>query len=297
MSEPVAGSERTYTIGFALASLEGLSADTPIQQALRESWMPGATIVRYGRRWYLTRLLESVDDLRYGRIGFVRKGVVPTVFFDASAADFVRGGAPSGTIVPFVISASTGTIAYQIRPDTVPERTFIGALRALLNLNEHLYSWSIQPLVEDSEYDTWIAGVSQVTEFHFKLERANPHYSDDELVERIIEEFRLKYAVLTGVAVEGEGVDTESPAFRQALDHVLRGYGTASLIALDRQGGESLWVRTRGLIGAVTSRRRIRSVGDEEAPVSALREAMEQTPAGALAADLSDDDDDEPSTP
>jgi hypothetical protein len=232
--------------------------------------------------------LGSTEDLWFGRIGYVRSGVVPTVFFDPSTADFVRGEASSGVVVPFVISFVTGKIAYQLRPDFVSERTFIGALGDLLNRNP-LYAWRIQPLVEDSDYDTWISGVSQVTEFHFKLERPNPHYHDDEIAERIIEDFRLKYAVLTGVAMEGEGVDTESTSFRQALDHVLRGYGTASLAALDRQGGESLWVRTKGLVGAVTSRRRIRSTGGDEVPREVLTQAMEESPAGALTANLGDE--------
>jgi hypothetical protein len=221
---------------------------------------------------------------------------VPTLFFDQQSADFVRGEASSGVVVPFVISTTSGQIAYQLRPDVVRENAFVGALADLLNLNSSLYSWTIRPLVEGSDYQTWIAGVDRVTEFHFKLERPNPHYHDDEIAERIIEDFRLQYAVLTGVAREGQGVDTESSAFRQALDHVLRGYGTATLAALDSQGGESLWVRTKGVFGAVTSRRRIRSTGGDEAPLPALRQAMEQSPvsASALIADLGEDDDDEP---
>lgn len=295
MSETTVGPERTYTVGFAQASLEGLGAGLAIGDALDESWKAGATVTRYGRKWYLSRLLQTANALRYGRIGFVRKGVVPTLFFDAQAADFVRGEAPSGTIVPFAVSVQTGRIAYQLRSEVVTERTFVGALSELLDLGAELYRWRIEPLVENSTYDAWIGTVRHVTEFHFKLERPNPHYHDDEIAERIIEDFRLKYAVLTGVAREDEGVDTESTAFRQALDHVLRGYGTASIAALDRQGGESLWVRTRGILGAVTSRRRIRSLGGDEAPLPVLQEALRQSPVGALTASLSDGDDDEPS--
>jgi hypothetical protein len=289
MLEPAAGAERTYTVGLAQAALDGLFRELPLGEALNRSWVPAATVTRYGRRWYLSRLIDIRDDHWYGRIGFVRRGVVPTLFFDVENADFVTGEAPSGTIVPFVISTDTGLIAYQLRSDVVTERTFIGALRDLLNLNG-AYAWDIRPLVEGADYQTWIAGMSRVTEFHFKLERPNPHYGDDEIAERIIEGFKLEYAVLSGVAREGEGIDTESSVFRQALDYVLRDYGRVTLTALDQQGRESLWVKTKRQVGAVTSRLRIRAVGGDEATMSVLAEALERSPADALAAELGDDD-------
>ncbi len=294
MTEPSGPIERTYTLGYALASLDGLFQYGGIEQALSESWLPRATYSRYGRKWYLSRMLEREGDIQHGRIGFVRRGLIPTVDFDDEEADFVKGVATSGTVVPFAISLTSGKISYQLRSGIVTEGTFIGALSGLLNLNSRGYLWNIRPLVEDYEYRSWISRVDRVTEFNFKLERPNPHYHDDEIAERIIEEFRLQYAVLTGVAREGEGIDTDSTVFQQALDHVLRGYGTASLAALDPGGGESRWVRTKGLVGAVLSRMRIKATGGDEAPTHVLTQALDRSPAGALTASLDDDDHDTP---
>lgn len=287
---PGAPRERTYTVAFAEARLDGLFRAGGIERALAQSWQPGATYSRYGRRWYLSRILTSQRNVLVGRIGFIGRSLVSIVEFDVNVGDFVRGDATTGTIVPFAISTESGRIAYQLRSGAVAEGAFVGALAGLLNLNSREYLWRIEPLVENSAFDSWVGGIERVTDFHFRLERPNPHYHDDDLVEQIIEQFRLEHAILTGTARPGESVDVGSTAFRQALDHVLRGYGTASLGGLDRGGAESLWVRTKGILGAVLSRRKFKAFGSDEAPTGVLIDALGHSPAGAIPARLDDDD-------
>jgi hypothetical protein len=274
---------RVYSIAYATVRLEGLLSLEGIGRALMESWIPGATTIRYGRRWYLSRVLKEEGDLRFGRIGFIRKGILPTVFFDDTSKDFIHGGASSGVVIPFAMSVATGKVAHQVRSGDVAESAFTAALRALLNANPSGYAWSVDSLVETTEYNDWRQRVDRVVGFDFRLERPNPHYHGDEIAERIIESLRLECARLTGVERED--------SFQQALDHVTRGYGRVNLRAVDAQGGESVWVKIKGTVGGAISKRRLEGVGPVEAPGSVLKDALAAAPSVAGTADLSDDDD------
>lgn len=282
--------QRTYTIGYARASIEGLFAIDGLSRALTASWIPGKTVVRYGRRWILSRILQSDASVMVGRIGFVNDRELATLIFDENQKDFLRGVAPSGIFVPFGISLTDGTIAYQLRPGVVRETTFTSALQALLNVDPNEYVWTVEPLAETSSYRDWIARVERVTSFDVRLERPNPHYHGNQLAEDLIEEIRLEYVRLNGVEREGEGVNLDSELFTQAMDHVLRDYGRASIQALDPAGEESTWVKLRGRIGNVLARRRISATGPEDAPIEVVREAIHNAPAAAATVPVGDGD-------
>lgn len=285
---------RTYTIGYARAHLEGLFAGVGIAQAIDECWKPGLTITRYGRRWFLSRVLESGSNYRIGRIGFVNERDQTTLFFDEDAMDFRRGVAPSGAVVPFGMMTTDGTIAYQLRTGVVREPTFTGALRTLLGEARKEYIWEIGSLAEATTYDDWLPRVERVTSFDLRLERPNPHYHGDEIAEQIIERLKLEYARLTGVERPGEGVDVRADLFIQALDHVLRDYGRASLRALDRQGAESVWVKLKGHVGSVVARRRREAVGNDDAPPDVIRESLFDPPRQVEEVSFGDGDESPP---
>lgn len=281
MSGPVDVELRSYTIGFARVSVEGLFAGNGLEAALDTSWRPGKSVVRYGRQWKLSRELSATPGTRIGRIGFVNERELSTLFYDEKANDFARGVAQSGVVVPFGISTSDGTVAYQLRSGIVRETTFTGALQALLNADSGEYLWRVDPLAESTPYEDWIARISRVTNFDVRLERPNPHYYGNDLAEQIIEEIRLEFARLSGTERPGEGVDTNADPFRQAMDHVLRDYGRASLRALDPQGEESVWVKARGRLGSVLIRRKRQAVGPEDAPLDIIRDAVNDIPSAA----------------
>jgi len=286
---------RTYTIGYARARLEGLFADVGLAQAVDDCWKPGLAVTRYGRRWFLSKVLDSGPNYRIGRIGFVSEREQITLIFDEDAMDFKRGVAPSGAIVPFGIMTADGTIAFQLRAGIVRESTFIGALRTLLAEARREYIWEVRSLAEATTYDEWLPRVERVTNFDLRLERPNPHYHGDEIAELIIERLRLEYARLTGVERPGEGIDVRSDLFLEALDHVLRDYGRVSLRALDRQGVESVWVKLKGHVGSVMARRRREAVGGEDAPLEIIREALFDPPRQLEELPLGDGDEAPPS--
>lgn len=282
---------RTYVVSYAGLRLEGLFSGLSITDALHESWEPKASVTRYGRRWHLARIASEDPDFIFGRIGFVSQRELSTLFFDPDQQDFVRGGASSGVVVPLAINKHNGLVVYQLRPGVVRETSFTGALQALLNASSRTYLWSVQPQAVASTFDEWRRQVDLVTGFQFRLDKPNPHYWDSEAIEEAIEGIHLEWLRLAGNAEAGQSVDTDADLFRQALDHVLRDYGRGVVRGVDADRTESAWVKVKGLIGSVISKRRIEAVGDEEAPEDVLRQAHLQVPTNMAPADMTDLDD------
>jgi len=276
----VAGEEeRNYRVGLGVVTLEGLFQDL-LGEALTASWTTGATVTRYRRRWTLSKIHSQTTDSIVGQIGFVGENEVTTLFFDYDTGDFVRGGAPSGVLVPFAIRLSDGLVAYQLRPGMVREESFAGALAALLNTTPNEYVWSVEAAVDFRSWDEWRSEVDSVTSFAFRLDKPNPHYDDDWRVEDLIENLQLEYARLAGKALDERGVNTDDEFFRQALDHVLREYGRAAVDGQTADGKESTWVKVKGMAASVMARLTVRAVGAEEIPEEELVSVLQSERVG-----------------
>lgn len=271
--------ERTYRVGLGIVALEGLF-QSDLGTALNASWTTGATVTRYRRKWTLSRIHEQTPDTITGQIGFVSENEVTTLFFDHEKGDFVRSGAPTGVLVPFAIRLSDGLVAYQLRPGVVREESFTGALAELLNSTSNEYQWSVETATETLTWDEWQGTVDRVTAFAFRLEKPNPHYEDDWRVEDIIEDLRLEYARLTGKALDDQGVDTESDLFQQALDHVLRNYGRASIEGMTAEGREGIWIKIKNMAASVITRLTVRARGEDEIPQEELVTVLRDEPVG-----------------
>ena len=236
---------RKFRIGFAEMELVGLFdvEDTTFREALDESWVPGAEVTRYGRTWHLSAPHEAGPDRLGGRIGFVRESELTTVEWDPASKDFLRGEAPSGVVVPFVVDLDTRRVSFQLEAGQVRSTSFAGAFAGALNAADTAYEWRVTPLVQRVPYEEWRRRMEVVTEFRFRLERPNPHYDDREDVERLIEELRLTVGTVAG---QGENIDTENPLFEEYLDHVRADYGRAVLKGRDRSGDEEEWLSDQG---------------------------------------------------
>ncbi|WP_142271008.1 hypothetical protein [Mycobacterium sp. AT1] len=270
----------SFTIGFAQAAFDGLYAPTEFDDALRKSWRAGTEITRYGRHWTLSKMLSEDNGGYYGKIGFVNSDQLETLAFDQETLDFVRGQAPSGVVVPFVI-AQDGLISYQLISGIVRDNSFIGALEALLNAGANVpYTWTITPVAFPINYNEWRKSVDRVSRFDIKLERPNPHYHGDVIAEQLVEELRTEYVRLSGVERNSEtGVDTDSDVFRQALDHVLRNYGEATLTGVDSEGARSVFVKVRNAASRLSARVRVSATTEgPEVPEQALRAARASLP-------------------
>jgi hypothetical protein len=146
--------QRTYHVAFAMLEQAGLFREE-LGTALRESWRPGATVNRYGRRWHLARMHADSEQVVVGRIGFVNDANVTTTIFDRHAGDFVSEFVPSGVVVPFAIRLTDAVIAYQLRPGLVRENSFTGALEALLNASGREYLWAVHPAGRQVDWEQW----------------------------------------------------------------------------------------------------------------------------------------------
>lgn len=277
--------ERNYYMGYAKASLSGLF-DPGIAQALRESWRPGASVTRYGRRWHLTKIVSETNDLEIGRIGFVADDELSTLQFDPETNDFVFGEAPSGVVVPFAIRKSDGAIAYQLRPGIVREKTFTGALEGLLSSTSSVNVWSIESYVDQRDFPQWLSDYPHVTRMDVTLDRPNPNYHGRQWLESAVEGVHTESLRLVAKAIEGDALETDSELFQQAVDHVSEGYGNATIVGRDDGGTESTWVKLRGAVAGVAKRRTRRAVGPEEVPVELLIEAISEAPSESGLANL-----------
>jgi len=282
--------DRTYYVAFARAVAQGLPFESP-EAMLLEAWRPGTEITRYNRTWRLSRILDEDDDIVLGRIGFVNEGDVPTLNWNSEFQDFTTGAASSGVTVPFAIRKSDLTIAYQVRPGTVRENTFIGAFSALLNAGsgDDPY-WSIEAFTRDMEYPSWRKTIDHVERLDVTVDRPNPHYADDKEVENAVEGLRAERLRLVASARAGEDLNLDFPLVDQAIDHVLRGYGQAKIVAETHEGSPSTWVKLRGRVGSVLRIRSRRASGSTEAPAEVLKGMLEEEDGSQAGSATSNED-------
>jgi hypothetical protein len=273
--------DRTYHIGFATIQSEGLFEDESLEEMIRESWVPGATITRYGRTWHLTQMHSASRGLLSGEIGFVSGAQVSSVFFDQKTQEFVSNDVSTGTRVPFVIETNSGAVAYQLYPGLVRENSFTGALEELFNTRS-IYALTVRSSTEVMTWSEWKRRVEKITAFEIRLDRPNPHYDDDQLIEDAIEGIRLEYLRLSGKALD-EGVDPEADLFQQSMDHVLREYGRAAIHGVTTEGETSTWVKVKHYAGSILAQMTIKAQGnpaiDEQELVAALNNRGDLVPA------------------
>ena len=202
--------DRTYHIGFATIQSEGLFEGESLATMVRESWAPGATITRYGRTWHLTQMHTPSPGLGQERSGSFlaprcRQSLRPE---DARVR---YNDVSTGTRVPFVVDVETGALAYQLYPGLVRENSFTGALEGLLN-TQSIYFLTVVSSTEIMAWSEWRERSHNMTAFEIRLDRPNPHYDDDQLIEDAIEGIRLEYLRLSGKALD-EGADPGGGSF------------------------------------------------------------------------------------
>ncbi|GAB20710.1 hypothetical protein GOEFS_124_00420 [Gordonia effusa NBRC 100432] len=279
-----------HTLGVAQVETYGLHAPATVEDAVRSTWSAPLSVSHYNRDWFLSTILDTTNAGYFGRIGFVREGEINTLDFDPSIGDFVEGEASAGVAIPFFL-AQTGRLSYQVLTGQVAERTFLKVFAKLMNSAPGLvFEWKVAELSSEIDYGEWRKNFQQIESFDFTLERPNPHYGDDDLIESFIEGTKLEYLRLAGKA-EGDAVDDDSDLYRQALDHVMRNYGRATITGIDGAGQESKWRKLKRAPGRALAR--FNSQGPEPAAGIAelQRAAVAPLPAGTQALPPDDQDD------
>jgi len=281
--------EVDHLIGLAQIEFEGLHTPSSIEEAVKASWHPGASRELYNRKWIITKILDSPSGGFFGKIGFVKEAEVQTLTFDEEVSDFIEGEAPSGVTVPFFIS-NDGKVSYQLIANVVREATFIRAFTELMHAGSGLYTWKLTPLSIELEYGEWFRSIEKVTKFDFTLDRPNPHYGDDHLIEELIEGTKSARLRLAGTAATNGSIETDSEPFRQALDHVIKNYGRATIAGIDENNTETVWTKLKGAASRTLARVKSRGPGPQ-ASVTELVSAIATIPAGSQPVALSDNED------
>lgn len=261
---------RNYRVAFAGVGIEGLYGQPEVfKTALAESWAPGAETTRYGRTWRISAPHQR-DGVWVGRLGFVREDDLATVDWDDETKEFVRGTASGGTVVPFALALDSQIVGFQLHAGEVRSASFTGAFEKLLR-ESGTYAWTVQQLVVERTFEQWRRQVAAIKEFRFRLERPNPHYHDNEVVENLIEQMRLAVSTVSG---QGDDINETAPQFQQFLDHVRREHGHGLVRGTDDEGQVSEWWSTqRGVVPAVE---RVEAEGDEEIPEAELIAALDR---------------------
>lgn len=284
-------SQRRYQIGFA--QVERLQADLFSDSELdqfRREWVPGAMVSRYRRNWRLTRVLVESEELLFGEIGFVNQGTLETLTFDQARQEFVQGDASGGYRVPFCVRKSDLVIAYQLYPGVVRPNTFTGAFEAFWNSSARVPEWRVNSLGNEMSFDAWRNSQVVIERMDVRVARPNPHYSDNDRIESLIEDTEAEYVRLVADAQEGRSLDLQYPLFRQAIDHVLHEYGKAKLTGRDMSNQVSIWIKAKNQVARVLASIVVAMLGEREAPPEAFVEAFAQVGAATTQAGPIDDD-------
>lgn len=202
---------------ISFARIEAISLAEPFPSAIQKSLKPGTQYERYTRLWRLGQWQEN-EGLIWGRLGFEAPAM--TEVWSEDIVDFEEHAYQGGTTAPFVIDPEDQRVAFQVRPGVIRPTTFTGALQALLNAASDYERWRVYPDTHEVDWPTWLRSVDRLVQLRIRVERPNPHYSDRERVEALIEGTNARMADLVLTAEEeGDGIDINDAFVAEALAH------------------------------------------------------------------------------
>lgn len=225
-----------------------------LHSSLNQLSETGAQVTRYTRTWKLSKRTELAEGLWAGYLVLV-----------------TRSGA-----VPFLISEKNHLVSFQLLPRLVQPTAVTSILQSLLNAAE-FPGWKVTLISVPKSFDEWLDTVAGIAKFDISLTYPNPNWAGREKVERLVEELKAETVTVKAKAFKDSYIDTNSDWFRQAMDHVMHGYGRAILTGPDKDTG--IQSKFAGTIDGelVPMIHRIR-VSDYvlEAPTEALQQAQNE---------------------
>lgn len=186
---------------------------------------PGASTERYNRVWRLGRTRVE-DGVLFGRLGFERSGVED--LWNEEEKDFTETQVPGGIAAPFAIELETLLLVFQTRSQDIRVTGFTGAMQGILRDATGDNNWRIESARRPTSFREWRASVGRVSRLHFNIAPPNPNYEGRPDLERLIDHLHLSAASLD--LRSEESIDTDADLVSQLLDHVERGYGSATAV-------------------------------------------------------------------
>lgn len=199
---------------------------TSPREAALAAFVPGTSTSRYNRTWLMGQSRIEQDEFLVGRIGFEADGGVAEVW-DSGRQDFTEVAIPSGVTSQFVIDLRDLTMVFQTRGSIIKVNSFIGAMQALLRESTG-QDWTLVTSQRKINFEDWRASVDRITRIRFHIERPNPNYEGRPDVKRLLE--GTNAVAGTFELQNPDGLATDGEIVEQLLQHVLMGYGDASVV-------------------------------------------------------------------
>lgn len=207
------------------------------QDILVQILTPGASTVRYGRRWRLGETtFDTEDHIIYSRIGF--EGDHQTFLWHEERRDFLPAPVPSGQVSPFAVNLYNLGVVYQTREPDIRISSFTGALQGILRDSSH-DQWRVYTFIPKVSFQDWLPTVERVIRLRFHIKRPNPNWEGRPDLENLMG--RLGDLDTADFEFESaDGIVTDDELVRELIDHVERGYGTGKAVGTRERNGETV---------------------------------------------------------
>lgn len=245
------------------------------RELLRAALVPGTSVERYGRVWFMGQVQDDGEVLT-GRIGFEADDGVTEVW-DPDEKDFRVLEYPTGTTSPFAVRLSDLQMVFQTRGSVIRVNSFVRAMQGLIRAATNDSEWQVVTTYRQVSYAAWRASVARVTKVRFHLERPNPNYQDRPFVEQLLEGAE---AVSSTVQLSNpDGIQADGEIVGQLLDHVSRGYGDGTIVGVRQtpQGVEESSYETR--LNGESDQREVPADDRGDVPPEALRAELVAQPS------------------
>lgn len=208
---------RTYTHRVWLSKISSIRRD-PAQlelvhgqfaDALRAALDPDIQVQNYGRVWRLSEPDWNVapGDV-CGVLGFVRRKNLEAANYDEERHEWVRAEVSrrESNCAHFRVNLDSQLIIFEERRPDIDRSAFSSALSKFLAPA----GFAVEPVIDSSPFETWLADVDRVTRFRATLKRPNPRWAkraqevrdviDDTEAETITIEAKAEHSA-TGLSV------------------------------------------------------------------------------------------------
>lgn len=184
---------RVARVAFGHVEPPGGFAGSPPLKAAQESFIPGTSVTRYNRTWYLGQV--ETGPVVTGRIGFDRL-VGTSPLWDETRKDFSMSAVREGSTSPFAYHLRSRRVAFQLRSSTIKRQSFCGALQALLNEASPFKGWEVEPEAVATSFEDWRANFARrIVKVAAVVKVPNPHYEDED-VEELLDDAQAQAARL-----------------------------------------------------------------------------------------------------
>jgi hypothetical protein len=190
---------------------------------------PDVVAERYNRSWRLSQPIKDSGFL-VGKLGFTRQLEETSVEYDEDAHDFVELDSLNerGTYSHWALDLRSQLMAFEIHPPDIRQKSFTGALAAILDQNTE-YRFTVELLSEEAAFFQWLTTIEKLIRFKAVMRPPNPHWGERMAqLEDILEPTEADQ-VTVDLKVDPskrQGLQARGTIIEQAVRHSEDGYGS-----------------------------------------------------------------------